>query len=271
MLPDKRVAFDNVAYTYAGVRPLSFEPGRSASEGLARAQGDPGGAGRALPLGHRHQADLLPQPGRGRGRPGDARARAAGEASRTARAHPRRHRRGGRQDRGAGLDGRLRRDGGHRALPCDAQDAGGDLRPGLSARARAGRASCPTASSASARAIPRSWPSSTTRWARSWRCRCRTCSCAAPGIGQSRCQGLDCAEPIAARMAELARLVAAPARRRARGLLPARGAEPAVPAPLMARLARGVGARSSPSRWLLLARARRRARPTTHGCSAAGS
>src|SRR5262245_27706077 len=31
VLPDRRVAFDNVAYTYAGVRPLSFEPGRSAS------------------------------------------------------------------------------------------------------------------------------------------------------------------------------------------------------------------------------------------------
>jgi len=31
VLPDKRVTFDNVAYTYAGVRPLSFEPGRSAS------------------------------------------------------------------------------------------------------------------------------------------------------------------------------------------------------------------------------------------------
>jgi glycerol-3-phosphate dehydrogenase len=30
-LPDRRVSFDNVAYTYAGVRPLSFEPGRSAS------------------------------------------------------------------------------------------------------------------------------------------------------------------------------------------------------------------------------------------------
>ncbi len=32
VLPDRRVAFDNVAYTYAGVRPLSFEPGRSASK-----------------------------------------------------------------------------------------------------------------------------------------------------------------------------------------------------------------------------------------------
>jgi glycerol-3-phosphate dehydrogenase len=31
VLPDSRVAFENVAYTYAGVRPLSFEPGRSAS------------------------------------------------------------------------------------------------------------------------------------------------------------------------------------------------------------------------------------------------
>ena len=31
VLPDTRVAFENVAYTYAGVRPLSFEPGRSAS------------------------------------------------------------------------------------------------------------------------------------------------------------------------------------------------------------------------------------------------
>jgi glycerol-3-phosphate dehydrogenase len=31
VLPDQRVAFENVAYTYAGVRPLSYEPGRSAS------------------------------------------------------------------------------------------------------------------------------------------------------------------------------------------------------------------------------------------------
>ena len=31
VLPDKRVAFDNVAYTYAGIRPLSFEAGASAS------------------------------------------------------------------------------------------------------------------------------------------------------------------------------------------------------------------------------------------------
>lgn len=31
VLPDKRATFENVAYTYAGVRPLSFEPGRSAS------------------------------------------------------------------------------------------------------------------------------------------------------------------------------------------------------------------------------------------------
>ena len=31
-LPDRRVALDNVAYTYAGVRPLSFEEGRSASK-----------------------------------------------------------------------------------------------------------------------------------------------------------------------------------------------------------------------------------------------
>jgi glycerol-3-phosphate dehydrogenase len=30
-LPDRRVAIENVAYTYAGVRPLSFEAGRSAS------------------------------------------------------------------------------------------------------------------------------------------------------------------------------------------------------------------------------------------------
>jgi len=31
-LPDRRVAVDNVVYTYAGVRPLSFEEGRSASK-----------------------------------------------------------------------------------------------------------------------------------------------------------------------------------------------------------------------------------------------
>jgi glycerol-3-phosphate dehydrogenase len=31
-LPDPRVTFDNVVYTYAGVRPLSFEPGASASK-----------------------------------------------------------------------------------------------------------------------------------------------------------------------------------------------------------------------------------------------
>jgi glycerol-3-phosphate dehydrogenase len=32
VLPDRRVAFENVAYTYAGVRPLSFEPGASAAK-----------------------------------------------------------------------------------------------------------------------------------------------------------------------------------------------------------------------------------------------
>jgi glycerol-3-phosphate dehydrogenase len=31
VLPDKRATFDNVSYTYAGVRPLSFEPGAPAS------------------------------------------------------------------------------------------------------------------------------------------------------------------------------------------------------------------------------------------------
>jgi glycerol-3-phosphate dehydrogenase len=31
-LPDRRVSLENVAYTYAGVRPLSFEEGRSASK-----------------------------------------------------------------------------------------------------------------------------------------------------------------------------------------------------------------------------------------------
>ena len=35
VLPDKRATFDNVSYTYAGVRPLSFEPGASASPGGA--------------------------------------------------------------------------------------------------------------------------------------------------------------------------------------------------------------------------------------------
>src|SRR5262249_13433624 len=32
VLPDKRATFENVAYTYAGVRPLSFETGRAASK-----------------------------------------------------------------------------------------------------------------------------------------------------------------------------------------------------------------------------------------------
>ncbi len=32
VLPDKRATFDNVSYTYAGVRPLSFEPGAPASK-----------------------------------------------------------------------------------------------------------------------------------------------------------------------------------------------------------------------------------------------
>jgi glycerol-3-phosphate dehydrogenase len=31
VLPDKRATFENVSYTYAGVRPLSFEPGAQAS------------------------------------------------------------------------------------------------------------------------------------------------------------------------------------------------------------------------------------------------
>ena len=60
------------------------------------------------------------------------------------------------------------------------------------------------------------------------------------GIGQSRCQGLDCAEPIAGADGRAGGLDAAPSRRRARGVLAARGAEPAVPAPLMARLVRGL-------------------------------
>ena len=32
VLPDRRAAFENVVYTYAGVRPLSFEPGRPPTE-----------------------------------------------------------------------------------------------------------------------------------------------------------------------------------------------------------------------------------------------
>jgi glycerol-3-phosphate dehydrogenase len=35
VLPDRRATFDNVVYTYAGVRPLSFEPSAAASPGAA--------------------------------------------------------------------------------------------------------------------------------------------------------------------------------------------------------------------------------------------
>ncbi len=51
VLPDRRVALDDVVYTYAGIRPLSFEPGASASR-VAPAQGGSGGARPTFPVGH---------------------------------------------------------------------------------------------------------------------------------------------------------------------------------------------------------------------------
>jgi glycerol-3-phosphate dehydrogenase len=49
VLPDKRATFDNVSYTYAGVRPLSFEPGASAKASAA----EPGAAASKVSREHR--------------------------------------------------------------------------------------------------------------------------------------------------------------------------------------------------------------------------
>ena len=177
-----------------GVRPLSFEAGALGSEGLARAQGDRRGSGRALPLGHRHQAHLLPEPRRGRGRPGDARARpprARGRRGSPSTA-PTRRRGRSRRARGWTCRRRWRRPGLGRETLETLVETYGRGTCGCSSWRR----SCPTGRSGSARRTPRSWPSSTTRCSDELAVSLQDVLLRRTGIGQSRCQGLDCAEPI---------------------------------------------------------------------------
>ena len=201
VLPDKRATFENVAYTYAGVRPLSFEPGRSASAVSREHRVIPEGpegrflsvTGTKLTCFRSLAEDVGDRVMRVLGRGGPRAPRAPCSTAPTRR--PARS----RCARGWTCRKKWRRPG----LPCDAQDAGGDLRSAFRACSSWG-ASCPTASSASARAIPRSWPSSTTRCGRSWRCRCRTCCCGAPASARAAARASTARSPSRARMAELA-------------------------------------------------------------------
>jgi glycerol-3-phosphate dehydrogenase len=202
VLPDKRVAFENVAYTYAGVRPLSFEPGRSASAVSREHRVIPEGPdGRFLSITgtkltcFRSLAEDV----------GDRVMRALGrtEASRTARAM---------------LDGTDEEAG--RIEVRAWMDVSEEMAAtGLS------RATLRTLVETYGRAFPRvlelgrklpdgferlcpSNPEIVAQLHHAVReelaVSLQDVLLRRTGIGQSRCQGLDCAEPIAARMAELA-------------------------------------------------------------------
>ena len=125
VLPDPRVSLDEVVYTYAGVRPLSFEQGKRESDVSRAHKVVAEERGRFLSITgtkltcFRSLAAVL----------GDRVMRTLGRPQRPRRA--RRHGRGGVPDRRAHVARRLRRGRGHRARPRDAGDAGGDIRPRL--------------------------------------------------------------------------------------------------------------------------------------------
>ena len=89
-------------------------------------------------------------------------------------------------------------------VPCDAQDAGGDVRSRLRRACSSWRGKLPDGIE---RLCPRN-PEIVAQLHHAVReelaVSLQDVLLRRTGIGQSRCQGLDCAEPIAARMAELA-------------------------------------------------------------------
>jgi len=202
VLPDKRAAFENVAYTYAGVRPLSFEPGRSASAVSREHRVIPEGPdGRFLSITgtkltcFRSLAENV----------GDRVMRVLGrkEASRTARAML---------------------DGTDEAAGKIEVRAWMDVSEEMAATGLS-RATLRTLVETYGRAFPRvlelgrklpdgferlcpNNPEIVAQLHHAVReelaVSLQDVLLRRTGIGQSRCQGLDCAEPIAARMAELA-------------------------------------------------------------------
>ena len=194
---------DDVAYTYAGVRPLSFEEGARASE-VSRehkvvAEG-PGGrflsvTGTKLTCFRSLAEEVGDRVMRALGRRAPSPHRAAQPGRRR-----RRGRGGSRRARGMDVSEEM---AAHGLPPRDARGPGGHLRPRLPAGARAGREAARRHRAPLPDESRDRGPAPSRGAARSWRSRCRTCSCGAPGIGQSRCQGLDCAESIGRRMAEL--------------------------------------------------------------------
>ena len=78
------------------------------------------------------------------------------------------------------MDGRVRGDGGDRALSRDAQDARSRPTAAAFRACSSWGASCPTAPSGLCPSNPEIVAQLTTRCATSWRYHCRTCSCAGP-------------------------------------------------------------------------------------------
>src|SRR5438552_195577 len=101
---------------------------------VAQTQGGRRGR-RPVPVRHRDQADVLPEPRRAGGRPGAAHPRPPRRVPHGA-ARPRRLGRGGVAARGDRLAGRGARAGGDAARARDDRDPGGDLRPRLAASRR---------------------------------------------------------------------------------------------------------------------------------------
>ena len=160
-----------------------------------------GGAGRPLPLRHRHQADVLPEPGGGSGPDHRAAAR-AGRPLRHRADHARRAGRGGGRPRGPGDAGR---DRGRAELGPRAR-ADRDARDHLRApRAESStrRGGCPGAPSGSARTRRRSSPSCTGPWTSELAVSLQDVLLRRTGLGTGPCLGLDCAPAIAQRMGAL--------------------------------------------------------------------
>ena len=203
VLPDPRVTFENVAYTYAGVRPLSFEPGAAASAVSREHKVVPEGPeGRFLTVtgtkltcfrslaeevGDRVMARL--------GRRQPSRHRAAHALTASTRTPPRWRRAPGwtspQKWRPPGCPGRRSRRWWRPTAVASARvlELGRKLPDGFERLCPSNPEIVAQLHHAVREELAVSLQDVLLR---------RT------GIGQSRCQGLDCAEPIAARMAELA-------------------------------------------------------------------
>ena len=228
-----------VVYTYAGVRPLSFEEGKRRVRRLARPQGRRGGAGgrflsitgtkltcfRSLAeeLGDRVMRAL------GRAGPGRGRPRSRSTAPTTRRAASRRAR-----------GSTCRRDGGDGASPARRwRSLVDDLRPRLPRACSSWPAKVPDGTERLCPSNPDDRRrSSTTRCSDELAVSLQDVLLRRTGIGTSRCQGLDCAESIGAPHGAAPRLVARAGSTPSSTPTAARGPEPAVPGPLIRAIVR---------------------------------